>query len=108
VDPFKIDQFVLGAEVLWCLLKDNEVKFVLVTLRLTLEGIEDQVRNIVIQWFGPQSKRLEQNSSNMNLQKAIDTLKPNHGKLLARGKREFTYETIIERWAPNAGSHELE
>jgi len=89
-------------------LKDNEVNFVLVTLRLTLEGVPDQPRNVFIHWKGPSASGMLKVKYNQKINDALAILSPNHGQLEATGKAHFDEQHITERWSPSSGSHILD
>merc|ERR1711974_25104 len=89
-------------------LKDEECSFVLLCLRLTLQGVPNQARNIWMHWKGPSANGFARNHSQQNVPKAMELLKPNHGQLEVIGKTEFTEEIISKKWEPNAGSHTIE
>eukprot|EP01089_Gocevia_fonbrunei_P003969 TRINITY_DN1392_c0_g1_i1.p1 TRINITY_DN1392_c0_g1~~TRINITY_DN1392_c0_g1_i1.p1 ORF type:complete len:136 (-),score=31.13 TRINITY_DN1392_c0_g1_i1:32-439(-) len=86
-------------------LKDTDVNFALLTLRLTLEQVPNQARNIFIHWKGPSASGKVKVGGNQYIQKAIDTLSPNHGQLEVVGKTHFNEETIATKWKPSEGSH---
>ena len=97
-----------GVDNLRDALKDDQVSFVLLALRLELEGIPDQVRLVFMHWKGPNVKRMVLVKANQYVQEALDTLSPNHGQLEVIGKTEFNEKTISEKWRPSAGSHVIE
>ncbi|BFU22292.1 hypothetical protein KM1_199260 [Entamoeba histolytica HM-3:IMSS] len=86
-------------------LHDDQVSFVLLALRLELQGIPDQVRLIFMHWKGPAVKRMVMVKANQFVQQALEILSPNHGQLEVIGKNEFTEAIISEKWKPSAGSH---
>eukprot|EP01118_Nematostelium_gracile_P011985 TRINITY_DN4322_c0_g2_i2.p1 TRINITY_DN4322_c0_g2~~TRINITY_DN4322_c0_g2_i2.p1 ORF type:complete len:130 (+),score=34.42 TRINITY_DN4322_c0_g2_i2:56-445(+) len=88
-------------------LQDNEVNFCLLTLRLELQGIPDQARNIFIHWKGPSASAMTKVKTSQKYQEALNLLSPNHGQLEAIGKSEFNEPTIVKRWGPGTGSHVL-
>ena len=122
-----------GVDALRDALKDNECAFVLLALRLTLQEVPDQLRQIFIQWKGPEASAMSKVKANQLYQQAMDCLsvcaffsfplfstlfflhsllvffllltQPNHGQLEAVGKTEFTEEIISTKWQPSAGSH---
>ena len=94
-----------GVDALRDALKDNECAFVLLALRLTLQEVPDQLRQIFIQWKGPEASAMSKVKANQLYQQAMDCLSPNHGQLEAVGKTEFTEEIISTKWQPSAGSH---
>jgi len=96
-----------GIESLKNSLQDTEVKFCLITLRLNLEAVPDQPRNVFIHWKGPKASGATKVKNNQFLQQALELLSPNHGQLDALGKKEFTEDNIATRWHPSAGSHEI-
>ena len=86
-------------------LKDNQVSFALLALRLTLQGIPDQARLVFMHWKGPSVSAMIKVRAGQLVQQALDTLSPNHGQLEVIGKTEFDYKTISTKWDPKAGSH---
>ena len=86
-------------------LKDDQVSFILLAIRLELQGIPDQVRLVFMHWKGPNVKRMLMVQANQFVQQALETLSPNHGQLEVIGKTEFTEEIIMKKWHPSAGSH---
>jgi len=94
-----------GVESLRDTLDDTECSYVLLGLRLTLQEIPDQLRQIFIQWKGPNASGMAKVKANQLFQQALDCLSPNHGQLEAVGKTEFTEEIISTKWLPSAGSH---
>jgi len=96
-----------GVDALKNALQDNEVNFVLLTLRLSLQDIPDQARNIFIHWKGPSASAMSKIKTGQRFQEALTLLSPNHGQLEAIGKSEFNEPTIVKRWGSGTGSHVL-
>ncbi|ELP93187.1 hypothetical protein EIN_054820 [Entamoeba invadens IP1] len=86
-------------------LKDDQVSFVLLAIRLELQGIPDQVRLIFMHWKGPAVKKMIMVRACQFYNEALAKLAPNHGQLEVVGKTEFTEKIICEKWKPDAGSH---
>ena len=86
-------------------LHDDQISFVLLALRLELQGIPDQVRLVFMHWKGPAVKRMIMVQASQFVQQALETLSTNHGQLEVIGKTEFTEEIISQKWHPSAGSH---
>eukprot|EP01087_Luapelamoeba_hula_P005269 TRINITY_DN15343_c0_g1_i1.p2 TRINITY_DN15343_c0_g1~~TRINITY_DN15343_c0_g1_i1.p2 ORF type:complete len:153 (-),score=31.84 TRINITY_DN15343_c0_g1_i1:92-496(-) len=84
---------------------DNEVNFALLTLRLTLQGIPDQPRNIFLHWKGPSTSGMAKVQGNQKIQEALNLLSPNHGQLEVTNRNNFTESVIADKWGPGTGSH---
>lgn len=67
-----------GVDSLKDSLHDDEVAFVLLTLRLTLQGIPDQPRHVFIHWKGPACKKMVVVQSNQKYQEALHLLSVNY------------------------------
>jgi len=93
-----------GIDSLKNALPDNEILWALLTLRLTIETIE-QPRYIFMQWKGPATTGMQKVKANQKHQEALNLLSPNHGQLEVIGKTEFSEEHIQKKWHPSAGSH---
>ena len=63
-----------GVDALRDALKDNECAFVLLALRLTLQEVPDQLRQIFIQWKGPEASAMSKVKANQLYQQAMDCL----------------------------------
>ena len=64
----------MGVDALRDALADNECAYVLLALRLTLQEIPDQLRQIFIQWKGPAASGMAKVKANQLFQEALDTL----------------------------------
>eukprot|EP01097_Dermamoeba_algensis_P005172 TRINITY_DN3289_c0_g1_i1.p1 TRINITY_DN3289_c0_g1~~TRINITY_DN3289_c0_g1_i1.p1 ORF type:complete len:136 (+),score=40.56 TRINITY_DN3289_c0_g1_i1:63-470(+) len=106
-DHLKVSGTGNGVDSLRNFLQDDGTAFVLLTLRLELEAIPDQPRNIFIHWTGPKASGMKKVKSNQKMSEALNLLSPNHGQLVAQGKTEFTEDIIRVRWNPSSGSHLL-
>eukprot|EP01088_Endostelium_zonatum_P009982 TRINITY_DN23311_c0_g1_i1.p1 TRINITY_DN23311_c0_g1~~TRINITY_DN23311_c0_g1_i1.p1 ORF type:complete len:142 (-),score=27.76 TRINITY_DN23311_c0_g1_i1:111-536(-) len=97
-----------GVDTLKDHLKDDEVCFALLTLRLTLEDVPDQPRNIFMHWKGPKAPGKVKVNVGTHAQDAISALSPNHGQLEVVGKTNFNEYDIGTKWHPKAGSHVID
>jgi len=103
----------------------DEAYFILLTLRLTMQGIANQNRNIFMSWkgtatthllqlcmykyrAGPASTGMKKMKTQQAFQKALKVLAPNHGQLEIIGKTNFNQETIAYKWLPESGSHTID
>jgi len=86
----------------------DEAYFILLTLRLTMQGIANQNRNIFMSWKGPASTGMKKMKTQQAFQKALKVLAPNHGQLEIIGKTNFNQETIAYKWLPESGSHTID
>jgi len=84
---------------------DDEINYALLTLRLTLQEVKDQPRNIFIHWKGPNTSAMAKVQGNQKYQQALDLLAPNHGQLEVLAKTHFDEATIAEKWGAGTGSH---
>lgn len=103
-----LKQTGMGIDALKNALPDDGCAFALLTLRMELQGVPDQHRNIFIQWKGPSCSGMKKVQASQLVQDALEALKPNHGQLEAIGKTEFNEKTIAYKWQPSAGSHVIE
>eukprot|EP01103_Thecamoeba_quadrilineata_P000023 TRINITY_DN10016_c0_g1_i1.p1 TRINITY_DN10016_c0_g1~~TRINITY_DN10016_c0_g1_i1.p1 ORF type:complete len:150 (+),score=31.10 TRINITY_DN10016_c0_g1_i1:34-450(+) len=89
-------------------LSENTVGLALLTLRLELEAIPDQPRNIYLQWVGPKVSRIQAAKSSEAFNHVVNNLLiPNHGQIFVKGKNDFNEQVLATRWHPSAGSHEI-
>ncbi|KAH3757077.1 hypothetical protein Pelo_11105 [Pelomyxa schiedti] len=97
-----------GVDALRNLLPDDGCAYCLITLRLELQGVADQVRNVFINWKGPKSSGMRRVQANQLMQEALDSLAPNHGQLEVVGKTNFNEANIALKWQPSSGSHVID
>ena len=90
-------------------LRDNlpldNVCFVLISLRTTIDGTPNIPRVIFLHWKGPKCKGMKIARSNQLTQMAWDVMKPHHGHLEVLGTSEITVENLLGKLDPKGGSH---
>jgi len=91
-----------GIEGLRVVLPDDEAGFAF--FRIQAENMGEA--NIVLQWKGPRSTRIEQVAAQGRLPEAQRMCPANKGfiEVLSRDSKVLTVENIYDRWRPGSGT----